>query len=400
MKVAIITPILYDKTSPFNHLFKDIIKGILDKNHKVTRLVAAESDEDEGYKLGIESASIEYYPYLRKKVEKSNIIVRYVLDTLTAIRMAMGLKKAKDADVLLEDVCYSSFWIVAAAKRRGMRIVAMVQDIWPDNAVASGIIGKDSIIYKFFEFWQKPVYKMADEIICISADMKKYIAGKGVPEEKISVIYNWGYTDEAVSIATEENEFIKKFELEEDKFYAVYAGNIGRMQNVELIVDAAKLLKDYEKIRFLIIGDGVSREKIENKIAEEGVENIAMLPMQESSLATHIYSAAGVNIIPLVKGGVDTALPSKTGVVLSCGKETAFCFGEDCRFGDLLKEYSLNGALPSDKPEVLAEFIKNVAEAGDGKQENCQKLFSAEFSRTENINKYVMVIEGNEGIIH
>ena len=400
MKVAIVTPILYDKTSPFNHLFKDIINGILDRGHKVSRLVAAENEEDTGYKLGIEAEGIRYFPYFRKKAEKSNIIFRYVFDTLTAIRMALGLKKVADADVLLEDVCYCSFWTVVAAKKRGMRVVAMVQDIWPDNAVASGIIGKDSIIYKFFEFWQKPVYKMADEIICISADMKKYIAQKGISEEKISVIYNWGYTDEAVNIPTAENQFIKKFELEDDKFYAVYAGNIGRMQNVELIVDAAKLLKNYEKIRFLIIGDGVSREKIEKKIAEENIDNIVMLPMQENSLATHIYSAAGINIIPLVKGGVDTALPSKTGVVLSCGKETAFCFGEDCKFGDLLEYYSLNRTLPADKPETLADFIKKVAEKGDGTQKKCQELFEAEFTRTKNINKYVAVIEGNESIIH
>lgn len=400
MKVAIVTPILYDETSPFNHLFKDIINGILNKGHKVSRLVAAENEEDTGYKLGIESDEIRYFPYFRKRAEKSNIIFRYAFDTLTAIRMALGLKKVADSDALLEDVCYSSFWTVAVAKKRGMRIVAMVQDIWPDNAVASGLIGKNSLIYKFFEFWQRPVYKMADEIICISADMKKYLVGKGVCEEKISVIYNWGYTDESVNIPTEENEFIKKFDLDPSKFYAVYAGNIGRMQNVELIVDAAKGLADYEKIEFLIIGDGVSREKIENKIAEDGVENIKMLPMQDNSLATHIYSAAGVNIIPLVKDGVETALPSKTGVVLSCGKETAFCFGENCSFGELLKDYSLNSTLPSDKPEALADFIKSVCENGDGTQEQCQKLFEEEFTRTKNIDKYVMVIEGNESIIH
>ncbi len=392
MKIAIVTPILFDKTSPFNHLFSDIINGFLKNGHSVERLIAVENADDDGNTLGINSENIKYHTYKRKKAAKSNIIFRYVFDTLTTMRMALGIMKS-DAEVLFEDVCYSSFWSVKAAKRKGMRVVAMVQDIWPDNAVASGIISKGSFIYNFFEMWQKAVYKAADTIICISEDMKKYIAAKGVPQEKITVIHNWGYTDEIVDIPIEENEFIKKFNLNKDIFYAIYAGNIGRMQNVELIVESAKLLKDCENIKFLIIGDGVNREDIEKMLSEEKLSNVEMLPMQPSSMATHIYSAAGVNIIPLVKGGVDTALPSKTGVVLSCGRETAFCFGEDCEFSSLLQNYSLNPSLSSDKPEDLAELIKNTAEKGNVKQENCYKLFKAEFTRTENVQKYVTVIE-------
>ena len=86
----------------------------------------------------------------RKRAAKSNIIFRYVFDTLTTIRMAFGIMKS-NAEVLFEDVCYSSFWSVKMAKMKGMRVVAMVQDIWPDNAVVSGIISKGSFLYNFFE---------------------------------------------------------------------------------------------------------------------------------------------------------------------------------------------------------------------------------------------------------
>lgn len=72
-----------------------------------------------------------------------------------------------------------------------------------------------------------------------------------------------------------------------------------------------------EDIQFLIIGDGARREAIE--VMAAGLKNVTMLPMQPSELATHIYSAKGVNNIPLVAGETKTAMPSKTGVVLSCG---------------------------------------------------------------------------------
>ena len=210
MNIVIATPILYDKTSPFNHLFKDIIQGFIDSGNKVTRFVATESLNDHSYDLDIVSNDITYIPLLRKKTEKSNIIVRYLNDSLTNIKMARKIRRLKDGDVLFEDVSFSSFWAVRAAKKRKMRVVAMLQDVWPDNAVQSGLIKEGSLIYKFFEMWQKYVYKNADKLICISDDMKDFIVSKGVSAEKIEVIYNWGYSDEPVNMPWGEKEVAKK----------------------------------------------------------------------------------------------------------------------------------------------------------------------------------------------
>ena len=97
----------------------------------------------------------------------------------------------------------------------------MLQDVWPDNAVQSGLIKQGGLLYRFFEAWQRYVYKRADKLICISDDMKEFIVSKGVEEQKIKVIYNWGYSDDTVNIPWEENKFVKKYDLGRD--FAVYA---------------------------------------------------------------------------------------------------------------------------------------------------------------------------------
>ena len=150
MKIVIITPILYDDKSPFNHLFKDMLEGWLSEGHEIIRIVACENLADDSYKMGITSERISYIPVQRKKTKKANIIVRYLVDTWTNIRMARKLKKIT-ADVLFEDVSYSSYWSVRVAKKKKMRVVSMLQDVWPDNAVASGLINEGGGIYKFFE---------------------------------------------------------------------------------------------------------------------------------------------------------------------------------------------------------------------------------------------------------
>ncbi|EET58750.1 glycosyltransferase, group 1 family protein [Marvinbryantia formatexigens DSM 14469] len=387
MRIVIATPILYNPASPFNHLFKDIIGGFLDDGNQVIRLVAVENTDEIEFKYGYEGKDIEYRLYKRKNSDHGNIFSRYVRDTLTNIREAIGILKLKDVDVLFEDVSYSSFWAVKAAKMKGIKVVAMLQDVWPDNAVQSHLISEGSFLYKYFEMWQKSVYMKADKLICISDDMKDFIVSKGVDADKIEVIYNWGYSDEVVDISWEENEFVKKYNLDKDKFYAIYAGNIGKMQNVEIVVNAAKELQDREDIQFLIIGDGARKTAIE-KMATD-VKNITMLPMQPSEISTHIYSAAGVNIIPLVAGGTKTAMPSKTGIVLSCGQPVVFAFGGESRFAKMIKESGSGASVNADDCQGLAEWITKIADAKDVDKKPGHKVFKALFVQSENVKKYI-----------
>lgn len=387
MKIVIATPILYTQNSPFNHLLKDILQGLLEQGHQIVRIVATDDLLDTSYKMGIED--ITYIPVLRKKADHANIIKRYITDTLTNMKMARLIRKS-GADVLFEDVSYSSFWAIRAAKRKKMRVVSMLQDVWPDNAVQSGLIRKDSFIYKFFAFWQRPVYRHSHRLICISDDMKAFIASKGVAEDKIGVIYNWGYTDDTVNIPWEENAFVKKYDLAADVFYAVYAGNIGRMQNVELILMAAQCLKAEQRIRFLIIGEGARYEDIKQMAEDKKLSNIRFLPFQPPELATSIYSAAGVNLIPLVPGGVQTALPSKTGVCLSCGQPAVFCFGKGCQFSELVHSYKAGVCVSAEDPEELAAAIQEIA-AEHGKEKRYQ-LFCEKFVKERNVKQYVREI--------
>lgn len=389
MKIAIATPVLFDKASPFNHLFKAILGGFLDAGNEIVRYVACRDEREDGYKYGYDenSQKIQYVKFVRKESDHGNIISRYIRDTLTNIKEANAIQRS-DADVLFEDVSYSSFWAVRAAKKKGMRVVAMLQDVWPDNAVQSGLIGQRGLLYRYFEAWQRYVYRKADRIICISDDMKGFIISKGVPAEKITIIYNWGYSDKVVDIPWEENKFVKKYELNKQIFYAVYAGNIGKMQNVELVVDAAKELQNDDRIRFLIIGDGARREEIKKRA--EGVRNIQLFPLQPSEIAIHIYSAAGVNIIPLVEGGPKTAMPSKTGVVLSCGKPVIFAFGKECEFARIVHKYNAGSCVSASNASELARAVK---ECSENKSENgTQQLFADMFTKTDGVERYVNAI--------
>ena len=386
MKLVIATPIVYNASSPFNHLFKDIIGKFLEDGINVIRLAAVQDVNDKEFKYGYTGKTIEYKIYKRKNSDRENIMSRYIRDMLTNIREAVGILGLKNVDVLFEDVSYSSFWAVKAAKIKGIKVVAMLQDVWPDNAVQSQLIVQDSLLYKYFEMLQRYVYRKADRIICISEDMKAFITSKGINPDKIEVIYNWGYSDELINIAWENNEFVKKFGLDKEKFYVIYAGNIGKMQNVEIVVKAAKVLEYREDIQFLIIGDGVRKQNIEEMATD--CKNIQILPMQPSKLAPHIYSAAGVNIISLIEGGIKTALPSKTGVILSCGRPVIFTYGKESKFSKLVAEYGAGISVDANDEIRLAEKIIEIAGNSNINPDAVYRVFKDYFTKSSNVQKY------------
>lgn len=394
MKILMITPVLYDEKSPFNHLLKDLIEKFISHNMIVQRIIAVNKSErnKDGAYLGIKDERVKYIKIKRHMPKKDNFIMRFIFDSWTTVKMALMTFTVKNIDIIFEDMSYSSIILAAAGKIRKIPIVLMVQDVWPDNAVQCGVLKNRGFTYKIFDLIQKHTYGMADSIITISEDIKAFLQEKGVRSEKITVIYNWGYTDEIYEIEWNNNAFVKKFNLSTDVFYVIYAGNIGKMQNVDIILFAAQQLKFYEKIRFLIVGDGVSREEKIRMADEFKLTNIEFLQMQPEELAPHIYSSAGVNIIPLVNGGVKTALPSKTGICLSCGKPVILCVEKNSHYAELIKNYSAGIVVEPDDYNELADMILRMSKNEFNQKYNGYRCFKDNFRKTENLNKYLDII--------
>lgn len=392
MKILITTPVLFDKMSSFNHLFRDLLESFLKDGHSITRIVACEECDNEEYSLGIVNENIDYVKVRRKQQEKQNIFMRYLADNITNFKMAFKMLTVKDVDVLFEDLSYASFWSVLIAKIKGIKIVLMVQDVWPDNAVQGNIIKGNSFLYKYFELLQKFVYINACQIICISDDIKVFLLEKGIKSEKISVIYNWASSEHCVKLSWEKNKFVKKYGLDRDKFYAVYAGNIGKMQNVEIVLQAALKLRKNDDIHFIIVGDGARKKHITKIVKEKNLKNVSLYPMQSSELALSIYSFAGVNIIPLVPGAIKTAFPSKTPVCLSCLKPVIMCIESDSKFGKVLRHFKAGHVVDPSDNKGLAECILNISKKGKMETSSMKTLFNKYFCRSKNLRLYCEII--------
>ena len=207
-------------------------------------------------------------------------------------------------------------------------LVYNLQDIFPDSLVGAGMTRKGSLLWKVGRIIENFTYKYCDKIIVISEGFKQNLLDKGVPKEKIEIIYNWVETNKIIPIAKEDNLLYREFGLDQNKFTVVYAGNLGNAQNIDIIVDAAVLLKHDKDIQFVIFGTGGLEESIRERISSEHLVNMILLPLQSYERISYVYSLGDVCIVSCKAGLGGSAMPSKTWSIMSCGRPVVASFDE------------------------------------------------------------------------
>ena len=205
-----------------------------------------------------------------------------------------------------------------------------VQDIFPDSLVGTGLTHEGSLIWKIGRMVEKITYRYADKIIVISEDFKKNIMAKGVPEDKIVVVYNWLDQNKVLDVPREENKLFDAYGLERSKFYITYNGNIGLTQNMDMLLDVAKeLQEEYEDIHFVLVGNGAYLDEVRRKVAEQQLDNVHLLPFQPYEDISHVFSLGDASLVISKPGVGANSVPSKTWSIMSASRPVLANFDEN-----------------------------------------------------------------------
>ena len=162
-----------------------------------------------------------------------------------------------------------------------------VQEIYPDIAIRLGMVKNRWIINVLYrlEFF---VYSKASAVTVIASRMREKLLEKGVSNQKVHVIPNFVDVSDLVPLP-KDNDFSRKHNLYE-KYVVSYAGNMGPAQGLENFIEAAKILRDYPGICFLMMGDGILRDFLRQRIEQYDLSNVVFLPYQPFSLMGQAYA--------------------------------------------------------------------------------------------------------------
>ena len=256
---------------------------------------------------------------------------RYILLCVILFFKGIFSKDARKTDLLFVSSTPPIMGATAAMvkKIRKTPVIYCLQDIFPDSLAGTGLAKKGGLLWKIGRVIENFTYRNADKIIVISEDFKRNIMAKGVPEEKIVVVYNWVDEEAVKHVSREDNKLFDAYGLNRNKFYITYSGNIGLTQNMDMLLEVAKELGMNPDIHFVLIGEGAYKKRVEEIIAENNINNVTLLPFQPYEDISHVFSLGDVGLVISKPGVGENSVPSKTWSILSASRPVLANFDEN-----------------------------------------------------------------------
>lgn len=238
--------------------------------------------------------------------------------------------------------------LIGALVRRP--VVCDIQDMWPDTLSATGMLRSPRLLLAIGALC-KWVYGRVDRIVVLSPGFRRLLVQRGVPAEKVDVIYNWA--DEA-ALAVASANAVMKFPPD-GRFRVLFAGNMGSAQALDVVLNAAAILSARaSRVTFVLIGGGVERERLRQRCAGMALDNVDFLdPVPMAEVGAFLRSADALLVHLRDDPLFATTIPSKTQAYMAVGRPLIVAVRGDAAE---LVERSGGGivALPDDAASLAA----------------------------------------------
>lgn len=278
--------------------------------------------------------------------------------SFAASALMYGLLGAKRPDVIYAYHPPLTVGIAASLIRllRRIPVVYDIQDMWPDTLRATGMLNNPKALNLIASVCQW-VYRRVDHIAVLSPGFERLLVERGVPANKINVIYNWA--DEA-SLAALTGQLPASFPGP-DRFRILFAGNMGKAQALGTVLDAAALLQARNsRVCFVMLGGGVELGQLKGQAVQRQLHNVVFLPAVPMAEVGAYLHAADALLVHLRKDPLfEITIPSKTQAYMAVGKPLLMAVDGDA--ADLVRDSGGGVVAESENAEALAQSAEALA---------------------------------------
>lgn len=262
--------------------------------------------------------------------------------------VSFRLRRGHRADVVIS-VCPSIFTVLGAQlfRARGGRHLAIVHDIQSGLGVSTGRSRLAMAALARLERW---VLNRVDGIVTLTSNMGRALQDSGV-DTPILVLPPQVDTDSFPDLP------------ESGGRLAVYSGAMGRKQGLELLVQAADVLRSRgSDIRLVLRGQSGVRPELEAMVADLGLTNITFEPLAPEARYHEVMAEACIHLVPQDRAGADFALPSKVYSIMASHRPFIATALPGSPLARLAEESGAGVIVPPSEPELLVDALVDLME--------------------------------------
>lgn len=292
---------------------------------------------------------------------------------------------------------------IKIAKKKKCKCISEIRDLWPEALVYYKGLSKKSPLVKVLEHYEHKIYKKSDSMIFTKPGDIDYLREKGwlksvggkVDDKKCFYINN-GVDLKAFNEQKDTQIFDELKTASANTFAVTYVGTIREVNNVDMMLDAAKLLKNHTDIEFRIFGDGEELERLEKRKRDEAIDNVVFYGRIEKQFIPYVLSRSSVNILnysPTMYNWTRGNSSNKLFEYMACGKPVI----STVEMGySPIKEYDCGKEIADCDGEKLAGIIEEMKNLPAGKLEKMGEnaaLAAQDFDYPELTKKLLSVLE-------
>jgi glycosyltransferase involved in cell wall biosynthesis len=283
-----------------------------------------------------------------------------------------------------------SAWFVAWIRRKPFLLE--VRDLWPEFGVSMGVL-KNPLVIALARWLEKFLYARATHILVNSPAYKEYMIGKGVPAQKVTYI-PYGTGVDMFNPHVDGSSVRAELGLQ-DKFVVLYAGALGQANDIDTILRAAQRLQPYDKIHFVLFGDGKERARLQSETERMELSNVVFAGVRPKKEMPRIVASADVCLailqdIPMFR----TTYPNKVFDYMAAGRATVLVIDGVSR--ELIE--SSNGGVYV-QPGNDEELAKSILELSQDPQrvrqmgQNAREYLVKHLDRRDKLNETLGLLD-------
>lgn len=248
------------------------------------------------------------------------------------------------------------------ARLTGAKFVYHAMDIWPEVGTVADQL-KPGLVYRLMRWLDTRTCLRASAIVCLSDDMRaSFVARDARVANKIHVINNFDLPDYA-----EQTNLSAVQPKAAGKFRVIFAGNVGRYQSLDTVLQAAELLRDRPEIEFVFVGDGAAKASLQARAKDAGMldRSVFFVSHQPVAVAKQMIADADLALVSLAPEVIKYAYPSKTMTYLAIGSPLAVVVELESELARTVRQEQLGIAVGPGEPQKLAEGIRELSDRPD-----------------------------------
>lgn len=289
----------------------------------------------------------------------SRVLHELTLSLFALPRIIAALRGAAVVYVASPDLGYAFVGMLVARLFR-LRRVLIVKDVMPDAAVELGmlrnrcVIGASNVLARL-------MYRWAHEIHTLGEGMRRRIAQQTPAPSKIRIVPDTIDATELQPVPREENEFRRRY-VPDGAFAVLHTGNMGRKQDLQLLLRTARRLREDTTVQFYVFGDGAAKDEFLRLREQWGLDNVSHHPLQERRMLAHMLQGADVVLVSQMAEVVDIVVPSKLITAFGAGAMVVAACTPDSETAQLVRASNGGVLVAAGDDAALVDVIRRIRE--------------------------------------